>query len=225
MTRHVEALMIPGVNALDEGATFKDVARRLADACVTAMPVVGEDGRVIGVVSEADLILRDESFGVPWLPDGWMKRAVRRKAHARTAGELMTTPAITVGPDADVTEAAAIMRKHGIKRLPVCDVDGHLLGMVSRTELLREFLREDTDLSFDIAELLWHQMSIPKYEVWFTVEDGVVTVEGHIEHRVQAAEAVERIREIPGTVEVVDRLRWTHDDSVIAQGPIPWVGF
>ena len=68
-------------------------------------------------------------------------------------------------------------------------------------------------------------MSIPKYEVWFTVEDGVVTVEGHVEHRVQAAEAIARIGEIPGTVEVVDRLRWTHDDSVIAQGPIPWVGF
>ena len=225
MTRHVEALMIPGVDALDECATFKDVVRRLADGCLSAIPVVSEDGRVVGVVSEADLILRDESFGVPWLPDGWMKRSDRRKAHARTAGELMTSPAITVGPDTDVTEAATIMRKHRIKRLPVCDGDGHLLGMVSRTELLREFLREDTDLRFDIAELLWHEMSIPKYEVWFTVEDGVVTAEGHVEHRVQAAEAISRIREIPGTVEVVDRLRWTHDDSVIAQGPIPWVGF
>ena len=83
----------PGGRRLDEGATFKDVVRRLADGCVSAIPVVSEDGRVVGVVSEADLILRDESFGAPWLPDGWMKRSDRRKAHARTASELMTSPA------------------------------------------------------------------------------------------------------------------------------------
>lgn len=225
MTRRVAAVMVPGVEALREDERFKSIVRRLADGCVSALPVVDAEGRVEGVVSEADLILRDESFGVPWMPQGWTKRAVRRKAHAATAGELMTSPAITVDPDTDVSKAAAIMRKHRIKRLPVCDADGRLLGMISRTELLHEYLREDTDLAFSVAELLWHGMSLPKDEVRFSVDDGVVTVEGDIEHRVQAAEVVERLRSIAGIVDVVDRLRWSNDDSVIAQGPVPWVGF
>jgi len=196
----------------------------LSEDKVSALPVTGQDGRVVGMVSEADLILRDESFGIRWLPDGWTKRALRRKAHAATAGELMSTPAVTVGPDADLSEAAAIMRKRTIKRLPVCDDEGRLLGVVSRADLMREFLREDTDLAFDVADLLWHRMSLPRNEVHFSVDDGVVTVEGVVEHRVQVPEVLDRVRGIAGTVDVVDRLRWTHDDAALASGPFPWVG-
>jgi len=224
MTRHVAELMDEDAKVVAEDATFKDVARALAEQHVSALPVIDEVGLVTGVVSEADLILRDESFGAWWLPDGWTKRSVRRKAHARTAGELMSHPAVTVGPDTDVSEAAAIMRERRLKRLPVCDPKGRLLGVVSRADLLREFLRNDSELAFDVADLLWHRMSLSRLEVRFLVEDGVVTVEGTVDHRVQVPEIVDRIRGLDGTIDVVDRLRWTHDDSILAQGPVPWAG-
>jgi CBS domain-containing protein len=224
VARRIEDLMDENAKTLAEDATFKDVARLLAEERVSAMPVTGGDGRVVGVVSEADLILRDESFGIRWLPDGWAKRSVRRKAHAKTAGDLLSSPAVTVGPDAEVSEAAAIMRKWTIKQLPVCDDAGHLLGVLSRSDLLREFLREDTDLAFDVAELLWHKMSLPRNEVSFSVEDGVVTLEGLVEHRVQVPEILDRIRSVPGVVDVVDRLGWTDADTALAAGPFPWGG-
>lgn len=224
MARRITELMDEDARALPEDTSFKEVARHLAEDRVSAMPVAEPGGRVVGVVSEADLILRDESFGIRWLPDGWTKRSVRRKAHAKTAGELMSSPAVTVGPDADVSEAAAIMRKWTIKQLPVCDDDGHLLGVLSRSDLLREFLREDTDLAFDVAELLWHKMSLPRKEVSFSVEDGVVTLEGQVEHRVQVPEILDRVRRVPGVVDVVDRLGWTDADTAMAAGPFPWGG-
>lgn len=224
MKRQVAQLMDVHATTIAEGATFKDVARRLSREKVSALPVSGDDGRVVGMVSEADLILRDESFGTRWLPDGWTKRSLRRKAHAATARELMSMPAVTVGPDTDLSEAAAIMRKRAIKRLPVCDDEGHLLGVVSRADLMSEFLREDIDLAFDVADLLWHRMSLPRNDIHFSVDEGVVTVEGLVEHRVQIPEVLDRVRGIAGTVDVIDRLRWTHDDATLASGPIPWVG-
>ena len=224
MARHVAGLMDVNAKTVAKDATFKDVARLLAEERVSAIPVTSDDGRVVGVVSEADLILRDESFGIRWLPDGWTKRSIRRKAHAATAGELMSSPAVTVGPDAGLSEAAAIMRKRTIKQLPVCDDAGRLIGVLSRADLMREYLREDTDLAFDVANLLWHKMSLPRDEVRFSIEDGVVTVEGVVDHRVQVPEILDRVKGIAGTVDVVDRLRWTHDDATLAAGPFPWVG-
>ena len=193
--------------------------------CVSAMPVVGEDGRVVGVVSEADLILRDESFGVPWLPDGWMQRALRRKAHARTAGELMTTPAITVGPEADVSEAAVIMRKHGSNscrcvmstgicwgwcRAPNCSASSCVRTPISGSISLSYCgtrCRSPSTRCGSRSRMVWSPLKATSSTAYRPPRPWRGSGRSPASSRWSTGSA------------------WTHDDSVIAQGPIPWVGF
>lgn len=222
MTRRVAEVMAKPEGVLREDMTFQQVARALVEENVSSLPVVDETGHVLGMVSEADLIVRDESFGVPWLPTS-MKRSIREKLGAATASALMTTPAVTVQPDTELTKAARCMRKHAIKRLPVCDDDGHLLGMLSRGDLLLEFVRPDEVIAEDLAEL-WRTMSLPVHDPRYSVADGVATIEGRLEHRVHAEEIIDRVHEIPGIVDVVDRLSWDDGDDVFAQGSVPWLG-
>lgn len=222
MTRRVTDVMVKAEGALREDMTFHEVARALVEEDVSSLPVVDGAGRVLGMVSEADLIVRDESFGVPWLP-GWTRRSIREKLHATTAKALMTSPAITVRPETELTQAALRMRKHAIKRLPVCDADQRLLGMLSRRDLLLEFVRPDQAIADDLTEL-WRDMSLPVNDPRSVVTDGVATIEGRLEHRVQAEETIRRVHEIPGIVDVIDRLTWDDPDDVFAQGPVTWIG-
>ena len=221
MTRRVADVMVKSGESVREDMPFKQVARSLVEEDVSALPVVDVDGRVVGVVSEADLILRDESFGVPGLP-GWTRRSIREKLHASTARELMTAPAVTVKPETDLAEAARLMRKHAIKRAPVCDADGRLLGIVSRRDLLLEFTRTDDEIADEI-DALWRDLSLPSNDPRFVVEDGVATIEGRLERRSQAKEIVLRVHEVPGIVDVRDRLTWDDPDDVFAQGATMWV--
>lgn len=224
MARHVAELMDAKATTVTRDVAFKEVARLISELGISAIPVIDEDGRVVGMVSEADLIVKDESLEGPWLRGRWTSRATRKKVHAMTVGELMTAPAVTIDPNADIAETATFMRKRRIKRLPVCDTEGRLLGVVSRVDLIREFLRDDEQIADEVDDVLRRKMSLPKEQVGFTVVDGVVTLDGRVEHRSQVPAIVERIRRIPGIVEVLEQLRWSQDDSTLAQGPVPWVG-
>jgi CBS domain-containing protein len=116
--------MTPEVHSVDEQASFKEIAATMADHRVSALPVLDEEGRVAGIVSEADLLLKEEFPEGPaggHLFQGRRQRVERAKAAGATAAELMTAPAVTVGPDATVTEAARLLHRHGIKRVPVID--------------------------------------------------------------------------------------------------------
>src|SRR5512133_3720824 len=138
----------------ERNTPYKELVRLLTSRRVSAVPVVDNRGRVLGVVSEADLLRKQEQPARPFarLPSARRRRRERAKAEATVAAELMTRPAVTVDPLATVTEAARRMHRAGVKRLPVVDVVGRLVGIVSRVDLLKGFLRPDEELRREIVE-------------------------------------------------------------------------
>jgi CBS domain-containing protein len=193
---------------------FKQVARILTNRRVSGMPVVDADHRVLGVLSTADLLIK-ESRTEPSGPFARLASVLRwrarAKAGARTAGELMTTPAITIGVDADVVRAAKLLEQHKINRLPVVDDDGRLVGVVGRAELLRVFLRPDDEIAAEIVHELGS--TLMPVEVAVTVTDGVVTLSGELQYRSQIPAAAALARRADGVVDVLTKLTWQADDE------------
>jgi CBS domain-containing protein len=221
--RRIDKVMTREVVRVRPEATFKEVAALLAEHRISGMPVVDADGKVVGVVSESDLMARQAEQGADWLRvvrPGRRRPSLRRtrraaaaKARAVAAGQLMSKPAVTVRPDDTVTEAARSMAGHGVERLPVVDADGRLVGIVTRSDLLGVFLRSDAQIRADVVdEVLVRGMWIAPNTIEVTVHQGVVTLTGQLE---QPAE-VEVLRwmtgQVDGVVAVVDQLTWRHDD-------------
>jgi CBS-domain-containing membrane protein len=128
----------------------------------------------------------------------------------------MTTPAVTVGPDATVTEAARLLHRHGIKRVPVVDPAGPLLGIVSRADLLKVFLRSDAEIAREVRQdVLVRAMWVNPDTVTVEVRDGVVTLTGQLERRSLVPITVSLVHGLDGVVDVVDRLTFEVDDSPI----------
>jgi CBS domain-containing protein len=219
MRRRVRDVMTREVVTVDEDTPFKEIAELLADCHISAVPVLDPDGRVVGIVSEADLLLKEENPQRP--PGGWpfhgrRRRAARAKAAGDTAVELMTAPAVTVGPDATVAEAARLLHRHQIKRLPVVDPAGPPLGIVSRADLLKVFLRGDDQIAQEVRqEVLMRAMWVDPDTVTVKVRDGVVTLTGQLERRSLIPIAVSLVHGVDGVVDVVDRLGFEVDDRTI----------
>jgi CBS-domain-containing membrane protein len=211
--------MTQDVATVEEHASFKEVATRLTDRRVSALPVLDRQGRVVGIVSEADLMLKEEfPEGPPEarLFHGRGRRETRAKVAGGTAAELMTSPAVTIGPDASVAEAARLLHRHRIKRLPVVDPAGPLLGIVSRADLLKVFLRADADIATEVRQrVLVRAIWIDPDTVVVEVRDGVVTLTGQLERRSLIPITVGLVRGLDGVVDVVDRLSFQFDDSTI----------
>jgi CBS domain-containing protein len=207
------------VITVEKQTPFKEIAQLMADVQISAVPVLDTDGRVVGIVSEADLLLKEEyPQGPPggWLFEGRHRRQARAKAAGDTAVELMTAPAITVGPDATVAEAARLLHRHQIKRLPVVDPAGPLVGIVSRADLLKVFLRSDDQIAQDVRrDVFQRALWVDPDTVSVEVRDGVVTLTGQLERRSLIPIAVSLVHGVDGVVEVVDRLGFELDDSTI----------
>jgi CBS domain-containing protein len=200
-------VMATDVVTIDKHATYKQVARLLAENDLTAVPVVSSGGRVLGMVSEADVLRREEkSFSR--LSAGLPRRShhERLQAEALTAAELMSSPAVTIHPDAPLGAAARLMNGHHIRRLPVVNPAGELLGMVSRRDLLRVFLRPDTEIAGDVADALGRALTAGPVRVAVTVADGVVTLTGEVQKADMIAEAVRAASEVNGVVAVTSKL-------------------
>jgi len=202
MGRRVRDVMTQEVVTVNEHASFKDVAMLIAERRVSAVPVLDREGRVLGIVSEADLVLKEEyPEGPPErrLFQGRRRRQAQAKAAGVTAAELMTAPAVTIGPDASVAEAARLLHRHGIKRLPVVDPAGPLLGIVSRADLLKVFLRSDPDIAREIRQqVLMRAMWMNPDTVAIDVRDGVVTLTGQLERRSLIPITVSLVRGLDG---------------------------
>jgi CBS domain-containing protein len=202
MTTHVVAVRV--------NAGYKEMAARLREFRVSAFPVLDDGNRVIGVVSEADLLAKEAlEYSVPGLAGGILHGRERAKAAAVTAAELMTTPAVTIGPREPVSHAARLMYSRKLKRLPVVDDDGRLVGIVSRADLLSVFSRPAADIQRDIIEnvIIGAVLTDPaRFTV--TVKDGVVTVEGKPENASTGRDMIEEIRHVEGVVAVRDRLSY-----------------
>jgi CBS domain-containing protein len=221
MKTKVSDVMTTQVVSVAEDTPFKDIAETLIQGGISAVPVVDAAGHVLGVVSEADL-LRKEEFREQYYREGYRPplRArlrhpkARRKAAGDTAAELMTSPAISVTPDTSVVAAARLMDAHEVKRLAVVDGQGRLAGIVSRRDLVKPFLRADGDIAAEIREdVLDRSLWVDTAGVAVDVERGVVTLSGWMDRRTEAAIAVRLTQRVNGVVGVVDRLTWKQDDT------------
>ncbi|MCK1823482.1 CBS domain-containing protein [Streptomyces sp. XM83C] len=218
----VGSVMTTDVVRATYGTPFKEVARLLAEHGVSGLPVVDEDGKVVGVVSETDLLARQADAARPEeRPKRWRIPLPRRSAHrraararARTAGRLMSTPPVTVHADVTVAEAARTMARHRVERLPVVDDEDRLVGIVTRRDLLAVFLRPDAEIRRRVVEdVLVGTLWLAPGSVDVSVTGGVVTLTGEIERKSEREIAVSMTRQADGVVAVVDRLTHRLDDS------------
>ncbi|MGW6691337.1 CBS domain-containing protein [Streptomyces sp. NPDC054961] len=185
--------------AIGREASFKEIVELMHEWKVSAVPVLEGEGRVVGVVSEADLLPKEEfRRDEPLLPDELEEAS---KASGVLAEELMSSPAVTVHPDATTAEAARIMARRHVKRLPVVNDVGMLEGVVSRSDLLKIFLRPDEELAEEIRQAVLTELS-PGVPLDFTVEEGVVTLRGQLRDRALVPLLARAISAVEGVVDV-----------------------
>jgi CBS domain-containing protein len=210
----VRDVMEHDIVTLREDTPYKDVVSTLVGHRVRSAPVVGPDGRVRGVVSEADLLHKLEFVGVaPGLPDRRQRRRARVRASARTAKELMTVPPITVRSGVAVSDVATVMELGHLDVLPVVDEDGRVVGAVSRADLLRVYLVSDDALRDEIRQhVLVGLLADDISTVAVDVTDGIVTLSGTVDRRSTADLIVQLVEAVAGVVDVCDDLGCGYDD-------------
>ena len=212
----VKDLMTPQVVTIGPATPFKEIVARLANHRVSAVLVVDDDGLVLGVVSEADLLLKEE-FPDPDadIPLFWTKRRrlERDRAAATTARDLMSVAVVSIAPDATVAEAARRMHTAGVKRLPVLDEGGRLVGILSRADLLKVFNRPDQAIRREIMdEVIVGEFMMDPNRFFIRVTDGVVVLQGRVERRSLLPYLVRAVHSVEGVVRVKNRLSFDIDD-------------
>jgi len=213
MRSTVKDVMTTRVIWVRKDASFREMAVALREHRVSAFPVLDEGGKVVGVVSEADLLTKEaldsEPEGMPGMITGMLRRKEQEKARGVTAGDLMTSPPVIVHPEDTVEHAARLMYSRKVKRLPVVDAIGHLIGIISRADVLAVFDRSDSDIRAEItSEVMRDELGINPKDFKVRVKDGVVTLEGTPGTTVLGHEIVRRIRHVQGVVAVRDRLSY-----------------
>ena len=220
--RTVQDVMTHQVVTAHRDTPFKEVAALLARNDVSAVPVVDSRQRPIGIVSEADL-LRKESAQPESGGHGasvWMRPRDHQRAEAETAEGLMTATVFTARPEWSLVEAARMMDRHHIKRLPVINEAGVLAGIVSRSDLLQVFLRPDGAIRQEIVhDVLERTLFIAADTLTVDVVEGVVTLRGTLERQSLVPIAVRLCRSVDGVVAVHDQLRFSFDDRKVDLGP------
>jgi len=212
--RKVSDVMTTSVVTVDRITPYQDIDRLLTEHRISGVPVLTIGRQVAGVVSEADLLAaEDETARQARMASAIGRRwRLRKQPHVSlTAGALMKAPAITIGPDATIPAAARLMNTHHIRRLPVIDEDGKLIGIVSRRDLLSVFLRPDADIVHDARQVLGELPLADPKDVIVTVRHGVVTLTGTIrpepDHEKDLIPlALRLIWDINGVVDVVNKL-------------------
>jgi CBS domain-containing protein len=219
MNATVKDVMTTEVVVVRQETTFKELAATLRRYRVSALPVVDDAGRVLGVVSEADLLAK-EALADPGLVAELVHHKDVRKAEGLTAGDLMTRPPVTAAPDDPIEQAARMMHFMRVKRLPVVNSGGQLVGIVSRADVLAVFDRTDEEIHSDIVDtMLLHEFLIDPRQFKVTVESGVVTMEGTPETAALGRTLIRKARHVSGVVAVRDRLSYPDTYPVVA-GPV-----
>lgn len=218
----IRDVMTRSVITVQPETPLKEVARLLVDQGISGLPVVAADGRVLGVVSEADFLLKEQGEVAVHhraleriLGETSETKAQRAKLAAATAGEAMTSPAVTIEADRTLPDAAAVMVGRRINRLPVTE-DGRLVGIVTRADLVRAYVRSDLQLTQTIRDdVLLRAVWVDPDAFDVEVHDGVVRIAGHVERR-STAELIERVTAmVPGVIAVDPALAWSLDDRDI----------
>jgi len=213
-TLKVQDVMTRDVVSVREDTPFKSVASTLVGHHISGAPVITPIGTVVGVVSESDLLPNEGHAGEPDRLRDLLHHDQAKKASARTARDLMNAPAVTVTPETSVRRAAAILARHSLKRLPVVDGTGLLVGIVSRRDVLSAFLRSDEDITREVEhEVFLRGMAANPDQVDVRVLDGVVTLGGQLERRSSVEIAGQLVHAVAGVVDVVNKLTYAHDDE------------
>jgi len=210
MRSTVRDVMTTQVVAVRKDASFKEMVARMQNAHISAFPVIDHAGKVVGVVSEADMLNKEADQATsPGTIAGLLHFRFHEKAAGVTAAELMTSPAVTIGPDAPVVEAARLMRDRRVKRLPVVNGTGHLIGVISRADVLSVFARPDTDIRHEVTDEVIRGGSLVRPQGFsVAVHDGVVTLSGRPENDRAGRDLIEAVRHIEGVVSVRDQLSY-----------------
>jgi CBS domain-containing protein len=204
----VKDVMSTHVIAVRQDAPYKEMAAMLRAQRVSAFPVLDDHNKVVGVVSESDLLTKEALEGtVSGVSQSMMSQREHARAGAVTAAELMSTPPVTIGPDEPVTQAARLMYSRRVKRLPVTSDDGTLIGIVTRADVLSVYSRSDADIQREIIQdLIQGMFRCDPARFTVSVTDGIATIEGTAESTVVGRDIIESARHVEGVVAVRDRL-------------------
>ena len=223
----VASVMTKDVVTTAPGTPFRELVAIMTEKSVSALPVVDGRGRPIGVVSEADVLAKQEFHGGGDDPPHGDAAARERwyRAQGRNAAEVMTTPVRAVHADEPVSFAARLLAKAGVRRLFVVDWYGKLVGVVARRDLLRVYLSDDDALRAQVMDMLTAAGIAPE-TVDVGVHDGLVTLQGEVSRRGLVDAAIRMVRAVPGVVGVRNDLRYLVDDVVVGgPGHGMWTGF
>jgi CBS domain-containing protein len=205
MSAIVRDVMTTSVIAVRGDTSFKEMAGILGRSQVSGFPVIDQAGKVVGVVSETDMLIKEaDRGGHPELFAGLRRSRDLQKAAAATAAELMTSPPVTIGPDEPVQHAAFLMYDRAVERLPVVDEAGRTVGIVSQVDVLSIFSRPDEEIRREVTDHVIRPGFLVDPVV--TVHDGIVTLSGRPETGQAGRDIIEAVRQIEGVVAVRDEL-------------------
>src|SRR4029077_1955933 len=208
-TTTVQEIMTTRVIWVKKDATFREMAAALHEHRGSAFPVVDADQKGIGVVSEADMLNEEALDDEPGMIPGILHRRDQAKARGVTAGDLMTTAVVAASTDDTVEHAAKLMYDRRVKRLPVTDENGRLVGIISRADVLSVFDRTDHDIYQEITNevILGGCLENPSaFQV--TVKDGIVTLAGRLETNETGHNIIRLVRHVPSDAAVRARLSY-----------------
>ena len=215
-------LMTTDLITVGPETSLKEAARRMLQAGISGLPVT-DDGKLVGIITEADFVSTEADRGAKKRA-GLLRFFVRDNgipSSERTVGDVMTDELWTIGPDADHVQAARIMESHGIKRLPVVE-NGDLVGLVSRTDMLRAFVRPDQDIVDEIrGQVMRKVMWVDPKRVAITCEDGNLVLTGNMETRADAELLVELTKRVDGVASVQDNLAYEIDNTKLEMTGAP----
>jgi len=219
MSWTVADVMTKDVVVVGPDEDFKDCAKLLRVHNISALPVVDAGRKLIGIVSESDLLARERERDVP-KPAFGVRGNSDLAAGGRTAGEVMTSPAISIRATASVPEAARLIHREAVKRLPVIDAQGLVIGIVSRADLLKTFTRSDESIHRDISEnILKQALFLDPHVVQVVVTNGHVRLIGQLESKSLCGILEQMVRRVEGTVGLTSELTYKLDDSHLGIDP------
>ena len=207
----VRDLMTIDVVTVTTDVSLKEVARLMVDRQISGVPVVGPSNAIVGIITEADFLIRDAGTKrrlLGALFDG------NAPLVTDTVGEAMTPHPVVIYAEASLAEAGRSMVTHGVKRLPVVDVDGHVVGIVSRSDIVRAFARPDDVIEDEIRhDILRRVLLFDPDLVRVAVEDGVVGLDGALPEKADVRLFEELVRRVDGVVRLESKLRWDTDEA------------
>jgi len=218
----IRDLMTTDIITVGPDTSLKEAARRMLAAGVSGL-LVTDEGRLVGIITEADFVTTEAERGARKRA-GLLRLFVRESgisSHERTVGDVMTSGVLTVSPESDHVAAARMMEANTVKRLPVME-DGTVVGIISRFDILRAFVRSDKDI---VEEIRTHVMKkimwVDPKRVSITCDDGNLTLAGSLETRSDVELLVELTKRLDGVASLTDRLTWEIDDTKLEMTGAP----